>query len=83
MSTLKELLKEGVNKVRNTNWASKTNYVEYTMHDGALTPWCKLYDDMNEEVNGRNPVEMLTFQPSNHLDDPSDNWELYNEATHD
>lgn len=47
----------GIKRVKNPNWGSNTDYIKLETHNEEVH-WLYLYSDLNDEINGRNPVRL-------------------------
>jgi hypothetical protein len=49
----------GIDKLRKPNWANPMDHLKIDIVNGEPGPWGHLYSPANEEINGRNPVDLL------------------------
>lgn len=63
--SINEAAERGIETLRKPVWASDTDYLKIDIIevDGVKKagPWIHLYSDMNDEINGRNPVSTIGF----------------------
>lgn len=63
MISINEARINGFQYLRFPKWSNREDYIklDYVVMDGErlLGPWVHLYSPMNEEINGRNPVDLL------------------------
>jgi len=60
--SINEAASKGINKLRRPNWANPTDYVKIDIIEGMAGPWMHLYSVLNEEINGKNPVDVLCIE---------------------
>lgn len=49
----------GIERLRKPIWANPLDHLKIDIIDGRLGPWMHLYAPFNDEVNGRDPVDIL------------------------
>lgn len=78
MAKLQELINangDGPLLVRRDIWRMPADYAQFYIRNGRVSFWGKLYSEMNEQINGRNPVHFPTGT------DSADDWQLFSPAT--
>ena len=52
----------GIDKLRKPEWINPRDYMTIDIHYGEAGPWAHLYSEVNQQINGRNPVDMLNLE---------------------
>ncbi len=62
MISINQAAAQGIDRLRQPQWASAEDYLKIDIIDGKAGPWGHLYSPVNELINGRNPVDMLLLE---------------------
>ncbi len=62
MISINEAVSQGIERIRRPHWAIPEDHLKLDIIDGKLGPWLHVYSPMNEEINGKNPVDMLFME---------------------
>ena len=74
--TLSEAAAQGIARLRLPHWANPVSHIKIDIFaGGSYGPWVHFYDPMNEELNGRNPVDMIVTEMGD-----EDRWEPYHDS---
>lgn len=57
--SLKQAAEQGIERVRRPNWADPMDHLKIDIINRAPGPWLHLYCPANNEVNGRDPVDII------------------------
>lgn len=60
--SINQAAKQGVTKLRQPNWANPEDHIRIDIVDGRAGPWIHLFSPMNDELHGRNPVDILSVE---------------------
>ena len=59
--SIRQAAAQGIDKLRMPQWVNPDDYLKIDIIDGRPGPWTHLFSPVNEEINGRNPVDMLVI----------------------
>jgi len=61
--SIREAAKKNISLLRRPVWANPDDHIKLDLSGyGEFWPWIHIYSDMNEEINGRNPVDKLVTE---------------------
>jgi hypothetical protein len=66
--SLNDAVAKGIVRLREPRWANPLDHLKIDIIDGQLGPWLHLFAPFNKTCNGRDPVDMLSFQFAGALD---------------
>lgn len=62
LMSIREAAAKGISLLRKPVWADPCAHMKIDIVDGEPGPWTHLYDPYNQELNGRDPVDVLCIQ---------------------
>lgn len=61
--SIEQAAAQDIERLRMPQWANPTDFLKIDiLRDGKPGPWTHFYSDLNVEINGRNPVDILCVQ---------------------
>lgn len=83
MISINDALKAGADRLRLDRWANTEDHIKIAIlkdpqtGEPRLGPWCELWSPVNEELIGRNPVQILAIGADGLGDLDAPIWTIY------
>lgn len=61
MISIRQAAQNGIQRLRVPHWRLPNDHIKIDIIDGKPGPWLHLYSELNEEINGRNPCDILNI----------------------
>ena len=62
MISINQAASKGIDRLRKPNWSDTDDHLKIDIIDGKVGPWLHFYSTLNEHINGRNPVDILSLE---------------------
>lgn len=60
MLSIRQAAKNGIDKLRRPIWALREDHIQIDLFEnGKFGPWVHIYSPVNDQINGKNPVDVL------------------------